>query len=170
MAVCTLYFLTFCLQPKGPRCVGHVWQHPSNSDPPKAFIFQPRPFGPPWKCRGAKLLALSPFCCGLPTPFRRMVGRIHGHCGLFLRLAVRPINWAHRSELLCPLLWELTTRSRWRSCWLTERTRTEGLRESPLHLVLLFGTEDGLLHDAPCECGGLFGFHALSSTGRGGSV
>ena len=22
--------LTFCLQPKGPRCVGHVWQHPSN--------------------------------------------------------------------------------------------------------------------------------------------
>ena len=22
--------LTFCLQPKGPGCVGHVWQHPSN--------------------------------------------------------------------------------------------------------------------------------------------
>ena len=22
--------LMFCLQPKGPGCVGHVWQHPSN--------------------------------------------------------------------------------------------------------------------------------------------
>ena len=23
-------FLTFCLQPQGPGCMGHVWQHPSN--------------------------------------------------------------------------------------------------------------------------------------------
>ena len=90
--------LTFCLQPKGPRCVGHVWQHPSN------LLVLRSPVPTPQKRSYFSLAHL-----GLPRQFE--IRMCHNHLDLLVMSADRPMTrsfaqlrrFHHSTDCVCAL-------------------------------------------------------------------